>query len=187
MFGIAVLLLVIVTPIAVRLLRANPEDFGYFYGAADAMRHGQDIYRATDGNYIYPPLLAFVLQPLTLLPERAALAVWLIVSAVCAIAAAFIAANETAKHWLPAEGRIHCDHVWTIACLALLLNTDKLHKVFGLGQTDTLILLAFALVLRWMNRRPTLAGIAVGAAANIKYLTLVLVPYFFLNATTARR
>ncbi|MDQ2918967.1 MAG: DUF2029 domain-containing protein, partial [Verrucomicrobiota bacterium] len=175
------MLLVVVAPIALRLLRANTEDFGYFYSAANAMRHGEDIYRAAEGNYIYPPLLAFLFQPLTFLPERGAMAVWLVISAASIVTAVFIAANEAAMRWLPIEPQFHRDHVWGIAGIALLLNVDKLHKTFGLGQTDSLIVLAGALVLCWMNRRPALAGIAIGASANIKYLTLIFVPYFLLK------
>ena len=44
-------------------------DFVHFYRAASAMSKGEDIYAASQGHYIYPPLLAFIFQPLTILSE----------------------------------------------------------------------------------------------------------------------
>jgi len=58
---------------------------------------------------------------------------------------------------------------------------DKIRGTFALGQTDCLMLLGFACVLRWMERKPLLAGLAVGASANVKYLTLICVPYFLVK------
>ena len=55
---------------------------------------------------------------------------------------------------------------------------DKIHIVFTQGQTDFVMLLGFACVLRWMERRPWLAGLAIGFIANIKYVSLIFVPYF---------
>jgi hypothetical protein len=48
----------------------DPGDFGHFYRAASAMWKGENIYLAAQGHYIYPPFLAFIFQPLTLLSER---------------------------------------------------------------------------------------------------------------------
>jgi hypothetical protein len=70
---------------------------------------------------------------------------------------------------------------WVIAAIVLILSYDKIHTDLRLGQTDCLMLLGFVCVLRWMDRRPWLAGLAVGAAANIKYFGLILVPYFIIK------
>jgi hypothetical protein len=43
------------------------------------------------------------------------------------------------------------------------------------------MLLGFACILRWMERRPLLAGVIVGLTANIKYFSLIFVPYFLLK------
>jgi hypothetical protein len=43
------------------------------------------------------------------------------------------------------------------------------------------MLLGFACALRWMGRKPWLAGLAVGAAANVKYLSLIFIPYFLIK------
>ena len=70
---------------------------------------------------------------------------------------------------------------WAIAAAATILAADKLHKMFGLGQSDAFVLLGFASVLRLMNRQPLLAGTIVGAVANLRYLSLIFVPYFVVK------
>src|SRR4051812_3856352 len=178
---IVVLILAICAALFVRDAKTGTEDFGYFYRAADAMRHGEDIYRAAGGHYIYPPLLAFVLQPLTFLPENGAIFVWLALSAIAVFCAAAIAAHETTTRWLDGDGKPRSHIVWAVAAIATVLATDKLHKMFGLGQSDAFVLLGFALALRWMERRPVVAGVVVGAVANIKYLSVIFVPYFVVK------
>lgn len=181
-FSIALLLFAVFGPLLVREDKhGDTEDFGHFYRAATAMRTGADIYTAADGRYIYPPLLAFVLQPLSLLSENRAIIVWLALSGLATFFAARIAALETTRRWLAREGAVPVYCPWMIATAATFLNADKLNKMFGLGQSDGFVLLGFAAVLRWMNRRPLLAGLVVGAVANIKYLSVIFVPYFLLK------
>ncbi len=175
------MLLAVAGPVLVRDEKTGTEDFGHFYHAATAMCDGRDIYAATGGHYIYPPLLAFVLQPLTAVPENTAVIIWLVASAIAVLCAAVIAAKEIAAHWLTRDGVLAPHLPWAIAAAATLLTTDKLHKMFGLGQSDAFVLLGFALVLRWMNRRSWLAGAIVGAVANIKYLSVIFVPYFLVK------
>src|SRR6202035_2646181 len=61
--------------------RKIPDDFLVLYSAARAMSNRVDIYAGTAGMYIYSPFLAFIFQPLAMLPERAAAIVWLVLSA----------------------------------------------------------------------------------------------------------
>lgn len=157
------------------------EDFQCFYLPAEAMRHGTDIYAAAHGQYIYPPLVAFLLQPLTFLSERTAASIWSIVTIVLMFTALLVAGHEGARRWQSDEAPANPRLAWKIAAIAGFLMFDKLHEIFTLGQTDGLMLLGFALVLRWMDRQPVLAGIAAGAAANVKYLSLIFVPYFLLK------
>ena len=159
----------------------NPGDFGYFYRAASAMWKGEDIYLAAQGHYIYPPFLAFVFQPLTLLSERTAATVWTAISAALILIATLIASREAAARWprLSDEGDVSLP--WVIATAVTCLMVDKIRGTFALGQTDCLTLLGFTCVLRWMERKPVLAGLAVGASANVKYLTLICVPYFLVK------
>jgi hypothetical protein len=179
--SIALFLLAIAAPLLVRDAKIGTEDFGHFYRAADAMRHGQDIYAATNGHYIYPPLLAFLLQPLSFLPENVAVVVWLVLSALAIFGAAAIAAKETTRRWLGGGTAVPPHWPWAIAAAATFLAADKLHKMFGLGQSDAFILLGFALVFPLMNRRPWIAGVLVGAVGNVKYLSVIFVPYFVVK------
>jgi Glycosyltransferase family 87 len=156
----------------------DTSDFAHFYRAASAMSKGEDIYIAAQGRYIYPPLLAFIFQPLTLLSERMAAIVWTAINGLLIFTATFIASKEAAVRWPRVGSEVNAVLPWTIAAIATCLAADKIHGLFTLGQTDCLMLLGFACVIRWMEREPLLSGLAVGASANIKYLTLICVPYF---------
>ena len=159
----------------------DTSDFVHFYRAASAMSKGEDIYMAAQGHYIYPPLLAFILQPLTILSERMAATVWTAINGLLILVAIFIASKEAAARWPRIGGEVNIILPWIIAAIATCLAADKIHGIFTLGQTDCLMLLGFACVLRWMERKPLLAGLTVGASANIKYLTLICVPYFLVK------
>jgi hypothetical protein len=157
------------------------DDFAPVYRAAQAMRAGQDIYTATKGLYIYPPFLALFFQPLTLVPERVAAIVWAVLSALLFGFSAVLIAREVTQHWLSSKVAADLSTAWVIATIAILLVCEKIHADLRLGQTDCLILLGFACVLKWMERKPWLAGAAVGATASMKYLSLIFVPYFILK------
>jgi hypothetical protein len=164
-----------------RQFSSTTKDFHYFYRAAEAMWNGGDIYAASDGHYIYPPFLAFVLQPLALMPEHMAAIIWIILSGVFVFVAALIAASEAARCWLRTGAQDDPSLPWLIAAIATLLIADKIHASFILGQTDCLMLLGFACALWWMQRKPLLAGAIVGGTASIKYLSLIFVPYFLIK------
>jgi hypothetical protein len=156
-------------------------DFGTFYRAAQGMLRGENIYSAGLGRYVYPPFLAFVFQPLSMLSLKTAATTWVLVNIVLVFTAAWVAAKEGASRWaaLPSAGDLSIP--WGIAAAAAVLASDKIHIIFTQGQTDFLMLLGFACVLRWMERRPLLAGLVVGLTANIKYFSLIFVPYFLLK------
>src|SRR5260370_15822302 len=157
------------------------KDFHYFYHAARAMWNGSDIYAAANGHYVYPPFLAFILQPLALMPEHIAAIIWIVLSGVFVFAATLIAASEAARCWLRTGAQNDPSIPWLIAAIATILIADKIHASFILGQTDCLMLLGFACTLSWMQRKPLLAGAIVGATASIKYLSLIFVPYFLIK------
>ncbi len=157
------------------------EDFGIFYQAARAMHDGRDIYAATNGHYIYPPFIAFVFQPLTILPEVAASIVWAAISAALLFLALWLGAKEIGARWMRDRVRDDRSWPWLIALIVPLILADKIHAMFTLGQTDSLMLLGFVGAFYLLDQKPILAGRAVGAAANIKYLSLICVPYFVLK------
>ncbi|HVF72581.1 MAG TPA: glycosyltransferase family 87 protein [Chthoniobacterales bacterium] len=180
----AVILLVVGAAVAHQIKQFSEGELGdflHFYRAAGAMRRGEDIYIAAEGRYLYPPFLAFILQPLTFLSAPIAATVWTLISVTLICAAAFIAAKEAAVRWLPGGTAADPALPWGIAASAIVLGADKIYAVVRLGQTDGVMLLGFACALRWMQRKPWLAGFAIGASGNIKYLTLICLPYFLLK------
>ena len=164
-----------------RQFSSGTKDFHHFYRAAVAMWNGIDIYAAANGHYIYPPFLAFILQPLALMPEQIAATTWIVFSGVFVFAAALIASRQAAGCWLGTGAENDASIPWLIAAIATLLIADKIHASFILGQTDCLMLLGFACTLSWMQRKPLLAGAIVGATASVKYLSLIFVPYFLIK------
>jgi len=68
-----------------------------------------------------------------------------------------------------------------IVLLSLLLLFDKVKDELQMLQTNALMLLMLALALRWLDRKPGWAGIALGFACNIKYLPLVLLPWLLIR------
>lgn len=161
--------------------RKIPDDFLVPYSAARAMLNQVDIYAGTAGMYIYSPFLAFIFQPLAVLPERPAAIVWLLLSASIIFAASLLAARKVAESWRVRQKETDPSIPWLISAMALLLSVSKIRSDFVLGQYDCLILAGLVGILWWMDRRPAFAGIVAGATANVKYLALIFVPYFLIK------
>jgi hypothetical protein len=153
-------------------------DFGHFYYGAKAMLEHQDIYASWHHGYIYPPLLAFLFMPLALLPENAAAYILLLLNMAMVAATAALLAREFLRRLDAPGDRLT---VAVIALLGLLLMADKTKSELQMWQTNALMLLMFALALRWLDRRPWLAGLALGLAFNIKYLPIVMLPYLLMR------
>jgi hypothetical protein len=157
------------------------EDFAPTYRAARAMWNGQNIYEATDRLYLYSPFVAFIFQPLAFLPEHNAALAWTILSAALIAAASVLAAKDIVKRWRPHGSTADVSLPWLVATIALLLSFDKIHAEFRLIQIDAVMFLGFVSILISMDRKPSLAGLVVGITANIKYLSLIFVPYFIIK------
>lgn len=158
-----------------------PDDFNVVYSGARAMLARTEIDAATRGMYVYSPFLAFVFQPLALLPERVAAIAWLILIATIILAATIIASRKIAETWQFSSSDGDRTLRSVVSAAALLLSFEKIRSEFILGQTDCLILLGLALILYWLDRRPRLVALAVGVTANFKYLALIFVPYFVIK------
>src|SRR2546423_8414252 len=97
--AIMLLAVVAVLPGASRALRNKTGDFTHFWHAASAMLNGDDIYAPGEGRYAYPPLLAFILQPLARLPERIAAIIWMIVRTGLLVTALLVFSFGLAVRW----------------------------------------------------------------------------------------
>ena len=153
-----------------------------FYYAAKAAQAGEDIYAShspkLDPQYVYPPLFAVAMTPLLQFQLMPATRLWLCFNVLVTGLALWIGAREIGRRLqLPTGWRFTCAY----ACAAFVLSAGEIKTEWGTGQTDTLTLLAFTLALAWLDKRPILAGLALGAAANIKYQPLFAVPYLLVR------
>ncbi len=163
---------------AARRVGGPTGDFVHFFAAARAMVRGQDIYTSGIGWYIYPPLLAFLYTPLVSLPPAAAAMVMLVCNMTLMVLSVFLATREFSRRFGVQIGG------WTtcaVALTAVLLTADKLKGELQMWQTNMLLLFLFTSALCLLDRRPGLAGLALGFAFNIKYWPIVLMPYLLLR------
>jgi Glycosyltransferase family 87 len=159
-------------------LNRRYRDFLEFYSGAAALLQGNDVYAAGYLGYIYPPLLAFLMIPLAKLPIAQAAWIWLAVKTGLLAACGWLGAKETQQRLAQPQDRIS---TMLVLLLGILFDSDKLRIEMNMQQSNLLVLLCFLLALRWLDRRPLLSGLALGFGANIKYVTLVALPYLLLR------
>lgn len=189
-------------------------DFAIYYAAALALHHNPhaNIYdlallRATarmapgafipDFPYLYPPVLALLLQPLTLVAPRTAALIWTLFNLFLWLASTILLVDwidrplrgadadmtagglpRRAPLWrwrqLPAATRL----AMLLAALLALGYVALDHTVF-IGQVSGLILFLILLV-PWLlqRRRAYLAGAVLALAVAIKLFPIVLIAYF---------
>jgi hypothetical protein len=149
-----------------------------FLGAARDMQHGHDIYNGGTGGYVYPPLIAFLYQPLGMLSDRNAGFISLAINGIISVFTLVLVSHVLVKRLVDSvDPRL----VARVALFGALCTADKIKGEFFHLETNVLMLLAFTAAMRWVDKRPWLCGLALGFAFNIKYLPLVLVPYLILR------
>lgn len=166
------------------LLSGRGTDFRAYVEAARALRAGSDPYGGVF-PYLYPPLLAVLLVPLTFLPVLAAAWLWAIASAAALSAsAALVAKGSTRVLLLALAFAPFAATQWNLQAnafvlLLLVLARARLDRGFEasggalLGVSIALkpfgLLAAAGLVLagRWR------AGLAAAAAATVPFLLVV--------------
>ena len=153
-------------------------DFEHFYHAGRAMLLGQDIYASGAGGYIYPPLVAFLFMPLAWLPVKTAALVMLAINIALGVWCTWLASAEALRRF-NVEGSFN--NVVVVAAVTLFLAATKMRSEFQMWQTNVPMMLAVLLAFRWLDARPRLAGLLLGAAVNVKYLPIVLLPYLILR------
>jgi hypothetical protein len=150
-------------------------DFGTIHQGSAALLTGGDPYTATDQAYFYPPLLAFLFGPLTLLPLAAANLLFFSLKFVLV--------------------------VWTLAACDRLVQGNQFTGgrrvlfLFGLifvasrfwiadlqyGNTNLLILFLVTGAIVWDRAdRPLAAGLALALAVSIKIVPVVLCLHFLI-------
>jgi hypothetical protein len=156
-------------------------DFPTFYKAAQLARDHGDIYDANQHGkqpYIYPPLTAVLYIPLTYLPIVSAARIMLLITVAMLIAAMVLGAREMLRRL---GNKVNLTMVLAVVLCVAGLNEDQLRAVTTMLETDALMLLLFTLALRWLDDKPMRAGAALAFAFNIKYLSIVTLPYLLLR------
>jgi alpha-1,2-mannosyltransferase len=150
------------------------EDFGAYLAAAHAVANHSDLYaqfihqrpNVALSGFDYPPVVAFLVQPLAWVSATAAAMIWLWVTVACSAAATGIAAFTLLPRAWP---RLEIGALVTFLFSAATYN-------YWHGQMNPVIFLLLALALHaWVHERQTRFGVLIGIAASIKLAPIVLV------------
>ena len=156
----------------------GPGNLGHFLEAARAMSAGREIYSGKPGTYVYPPLLAFLYQPLGRLTNNHAGFISLAINGAVSIFTLVLVSNVLVRRL---TDKVDPRLAARVALFGALCIADKIKGEFSQLETNVFMLLAFTAAMRWVDKRPWLCGLALGFAFNIKYLPLVLMPYLLLR------
>ncbi len=154
-------------------------DFYVYYLAAEALKRGWNVYEldfstwqslATQMDvphhsfpYLYSPLTALIVRPLTLLPPRPAFAVWSGLNVLLLFASGLLLSRLIARQW-----------VSPLVFIALAGYVPALTTVYA-GQVNFLVLLSVSAYLYALRRKkPTCAGLALAAGILVKPIPLPL-------------
>ncbi|MGC3990307.1 MAG: glycosyltransferase family 87 protein [Chthoniobacteraceae bacterium] len=129
---------------------------------------------STVKGYIYPPLMAWLLQPLTLLPIAIAHRCWQAFTFLLTTSSMWVGYRTIARYFA-------WPHDWrttlTVMLAALILSAGEAKTEWSSAQCDSLVLDAFCFSLALLHSQPVLAGLIIAFGINIKYQTLLLLPY----------
>ena len=157
-------------------------DFRIYYDASMALRTGQDMFAAWNPDspltYIYPPLLAILFMPLTLLPLEVAAAVWTVISMILLSGCLWIGARDVMARF---DGAQDVATLPVIILIATLLSVPRIKAEIDQGQVDYLVLIGIIGSLALLRKHPFLAGVVLGLVANIKYQTVIYVPLIVIR------
>lgn len=145
-------------------------DYAVYHAAGRVILEGGDPYTAhsEDGRpYIYPPTLAVLMAPISLLPERVGGLLWLVAKLLLLA----WCLRTLSRHLVPIVGV----PAWGVPALALAVLYTIVDNELCNGQADLWVLgcivYAFQAILR---TRETRAGLAIALAAALKVTPLFL-------------
>ena len=167
--------------------RATREDFSVYYLEGQELRHGVDPYttnfmsaaRAQGltthdiGHGSDPPtFVAFLIEPLTLLPIRTAYWIWQAANLLCLAAALALLIGPQVGFSSPFAA--------AFALLTIFYPPVPSHFLFGQSKLPVLLLLV--LTMRLLERkRERLAGLALAMAVLLRFFPLVMTGYLILQ------
>jgi hypothetical protein len=170
--------------LTLRDLIPHPEqvDFAAYYVAARAMRMGLSPYDpgVADGiaaaaaitnrtPYIYPPLLARAMEPLTAFPYGVAARIWMALSFAALVVALYLLSRY-----------IHVGRRLLLVAVPMVMFTPAVHYTLELGQINHFLLLMMTAAA--VTSRPVLAGTLIGAAGALKVYPLALAAVFLVES-----
>jgi len=158
-------------------------DFSVNYQAAQRLRLGETLYRASDGHYQfkYMPFSAFLYLPFTLVPLDTAKAAWYAVVIISII----LVFSLTVRLLRPGRRKA----VFVSVTAAIVLGRYFLREL-DLGQINALITTLLMLMIlsydSWLDRTPRPreecgTGLFWGLATALKPYALIYLPYFLLK------
>ncbi|MGH8005145.1 MAG: glycosyltransferase family 87 protein [Limisphaerales bacterium] len=168
-------------------------DFRSFYNTGSLILTATDIYRSsqTDDGFFYSPPVALLMVPLSLLPQKAAAALWYLgnllgLLILLAVAGYLLEDTETRaagwrwlkERWKGSEKR-DLKILWI---LTLLLTARFWLNNFEMGQINLALwsLTAISVYLA-KTGRPVAGGAFLGLAITIKVLPILFLFYFFIK------
>jgi uncharacterized membrane protein len=166
---------------AFKFLEAAMMDVGVYYDASLALRTGGDMFGAFDQaplTYIYPPFFAIIFMPLTYLSLEWAAFIWTIVNIGLLFGILWFGGRDLLHRF---GARLDSATLPVMLLLSCLYFYPRIDGEFDQGQVDFLVLMGVIVGLLLIRRHPVLAGVMLGIVANVKYQTVIFVPYFLLR------
>jgi len=162
--------------------RAWMNDFRVYYGAADALIHGEPLYGVAhglgSGVFKYAPFMALLFVPFALLPYPVAAAVQFGLI-VWAFLAAVVSIDRSLRKYLLAERA----PLYTPLFITALVVVVHLHRELHLGNINMILLALLLLAFeRLLQGRSVAAGVLLGVVILAKPHFLVLVPLLLLRS-----
>lgn len=149
--------------------RLRTDDEFYFVKHIDEFLPGERLRGIW--RFIYPPLLAYVFVPLSILPLSVAFIWYTYIVLILFGVSIFLV-----THFLTDKLRARL----TFGMMFLLSPIIWLHLAHG--QTDILVLFCLALAFYFLTRSNSkLAGFIIGIAVLLKFTPLIFIPYLFLK------
>ena len=155
------------------------DDFQDYIFAAHKIATGGDPYAAfsrthvawdwsLSSGYVYPPVFAAMLVPLTWVSNDLAVRLWLVLMQLAVLASLLLIYRKIGA---PSRGELLC-------LVAVLTTFFPLISSALTGTMNALLLLLLtAAWSAWLARRDVLSGVMTGVAAVVKLFPLALLPY----------
>lgn len=166
----ALLGLVFLAYLVVKAHRGGNDINVYLHAAGQLLQH-ENIYTGNPFNfYLYSPLFALLLSPLSWLDMSVARVIWMLINVALAVRLWYLI-----RTMLPATGW-HTSKLWSVP--VVILSLGFLNHNFVLGQVTILILwLTVEGIVRIMSGRQLTGALCIALGINFKIIPLLALVY----------